>query len=271
MSETNSSERFFEVKTELFKGPIDLLLHLVKQNELPIEKVSLAEVADQYMAAVDDLRNFDLEVAAEYLVIAATLVSVKASVLLNEPVELVEDEEGRLIDPHEALLQKLREAAVYKEGAAELASRRVYGLDVFGPPSFLSQFEAPQAALKDHDAIALGIAFKKLLERTGADRALMTISFENISIVDGMTKILDRLKKFGGKLQFEQVFTAHSRQDMLISFIGLLELCKRSLIRVQQNKNFETIWIAIRGDGDNDVGPLSSEFDDNQDKVSANG
>ena len=270
MSESIIGERFFEVKTELFAGPIDLLLHLVKQNELPIEKLSLAEVADQYMAAVDELRNFDLEVAAEYLVIAATLVSVKASVLLTEPLELVEDDSGNMVDPHEALLQKLREAAVYKDGAAELAGRRLYGLDVFGPPSFLAHFEAPQVPLKDHDAMTLGVAFKKLLERTGADRALMTISFENISIVDGMTKILGQLKKVGGRLRFEQIFAAHSRQDLLITFIGLLELCKRNLISVSQDGNFDTIWIAHRSDDDDDGSPLTSEFDDDQ-KVTANG
>ncbi|RIL11386.1 MAG: segregation/condensation protein A, partial [Proteobacteria bacterium] len=101
---------FFEVKLDVFDGPIDLLLHLVKQNELPIEKVSLAKVASQYLECLEKMRYFDLDVAGEYLVIAATLVSIKSSILLNQPVELVEDEEGNLVDPHEELLNRLREA-----------------------------------------------------------------------------------------------------------------------------------------------------------------
>jgi segregation and condensation protein A len=94
MTETDAYSRFFEVKLELFDGPLDLLLHLVKKKELPIEKVSLSEVTGQYLECIKSLRYYDVEVAAEYLVIAATLLSVKASVLLNEPVELVPDENG---------------------------------------------------------------------------------------------------------------------------------------------------------------------------------
>ncbi len=92
VSEFEEYPHFFEVQVDLFKGPIDLLLHLVKQKELPLEEISLAEVADQYMHCLEQMRRFDLEIAGEYLVIAATLLSIKSSHLLNEPVELVEDD-----------------------------------------------------------------------------------------------------------------------------------------------------------------------------------
>jgi segregation and condensation protein A len=104
MSSAENYSRFFEVNLELFDGPLDLLLHLIKKRELPIEKVSLAEVTGQYLECIKSLRYYDVEVAAEYLVIAATMLSVKASVLLNDPVELVPDENGEMIDPHEVLL-----------------------------------------------------------------------------------------------------------------------------------------------------------------------
>ena len=114
--------QFFSVQTPLFDGPIDLLLHLVKTNELPITKLSLAEVAEQYMQCLDMMRSLDLEIAGEYLVIAATLLSIKSSVLLDEPVEMVPDEEGNLYDPYEALLEQLGELP--SPGAADLAPRQ---------------------------------------------------------------------------------------------------------------------------------------------------
>ncbi|NMC63810.1 MAG: segregation/condensation protein A, partial [SAR324 cluster bacterium] len=83
--------QLFNVSLPLFDGPIDLLLHLVKTNELPISKVSLAEVAEQYMQCLELMKSLDLDVAGEYLVIAATLLAIKSSFLLNEPVELVMD------------------------------------------------------------------------------------------------------------------------------------------------------------------------------------
>ncbi|MCB0334091.1 MAG: segregation/condensation protein A, partial [Bdellovibrionales bacterium] len=142
---------FFEVQLAFFQGPIDLLLHLVKRNELSIETVSLAEVASQYLECLDKMRQFDLEVAGEYLVIAATLLAIKSSVLLDEPIELVEDEDGNLVDPHEELLRRLREAEVYKDGAQALGQRHMYGIDVFSPPSLLSKVKAPPSEIKDHD------------------------------------------------------------------------------------------------------------------------
>jgi segregation and condensation protein A len=135
MSTPEQFSRFFEVKLELFDGPLDLLLHLVKKRELPIEKVSLSEVTGQYLECIKNLRYYDVEVAAEYLVIAATLLSVKASVLLNDPVELVVDESGSLVDPHEELLRRLRELEAFRAAAGDLANRPMLGCDVFAAPA----------------------------------------------------------------------------------------------------------------------------------------
>ena len=144
---TNGEKQFeaapFQVQLELFDGPIDLLLHLVKKNELAIERIALAKVATQYMECVERMRSMNLDMVAEYLVIAATLLSVKSSVLLNEPVELVVDEEGNLVDPHKVLLERLREAQVYREGASSLAQRKLLGQDVFSGPSHLKRVPAP--------------------------------------------------------------------------------------------------------------------------------
>ena len=238
MAETGSvvaDRAGFCISTGVFAGPIDLLLHLVKQNELPIERVSLAEVCEQYLLHVEKMKDMDLEVAAEYLVIAATLLSIKASVLLNEPVELVMDEEGNLIDPHEELLRRLREAQVYREGAFELGCRSVLGMDVFSPPSALGAYEAPPVVLKDHDALLLGKAFRLLLEKTGSTAQMMHISFDSVSVVQRMMDTLASLRRCGGRASFwDLVPSPRDRGALIVSLISLLELCKRAIIGVEQ-------------------------------------
>ncbi len=258
---TVESAHFFEVKLDLFNGPIDLLLHLVKQRELPIEKLALAEVADQYMRCIAQLQRYDLEVAGEYLVIAATLVSMKSSILLNEPVELIEDEEGNLVDPHEELLRRLREAQIYRDGASHLGRTPVLGIDVFAPHPTLHKVEDPDVRLADHDPMLLGKAFQKVLAGAGANQSLLTISVDSITIVERMMTILDTLKKSEGGVSFTRLIPDVGSVAAIVStFIALLELCKRQAIRVRQDVCFNEIYIGLASDT-TDLGPLESEFD----------
>lgn len=253
---------FFEVKLDQFNGPIDLLLHLVKQRELPIEQVSLAAVADQYMQCIVAVRDYDLEVAGEYLVIAATLLSIKSSILLNEPVELVEDEEGNLIDPHEELLRRLREAQIYKDGAEHLGRTPLLGVDVFSPPSCLDEFEDPETKFAQHDALLLGKAFKRVLEKSGASLDLITISVDSVSIVDRMMKIVDTLKASPQGLEFSGLIPdCCSKAAIVSTLIACLELCKRQAIHVRQDKEFDRILISIASENQQ-LGELHTEFDD---------
>lgn len=256
---------FFSVKVELFDGPIDLLLHLVKSRELPIEKLSLAEVAAQYLECVESMSHVDLDIAGEYLVIAATLVSIKAAVLLNQPVELVPDEDGNLVNPHDELLRRLREAEVYKEGAEHLCKRDYLGIDVFSPPSALKHFAAPQSSeLPAHNPMLLGKAFRKLLEKIDATAPLYTVMLESVSVIERMVGILDILQAAGEPLQFEKLIPDLSNRSLLIaSFVALLELCKRQAICVSQSENFEVIYVGLAGDK-LDLSQLSSEFDEPQ-------
>lgn len=252
---------FFEVKLDLFSGPIDLLLHLVKQRELPIEKVSLATITDQYLRCIESAQEFDLEIAGEYLVIAATLLSIKASIILNKPVELVPDEDGNMIDPHEELLRRLREAQIYKDGAEHLGRNPLLGIDVFAAPPSLSQFPDPDVTFVEHDPFLLARAFKKLLEHSGESAALLTFSVDSVSIVERMMTILDTLKANpAGVVFYKLIPDITSRASIISSFLALLELCKRQAIRVRQDESFEEIVVAIASN-EVDTEQLSSEFD----------
>lgn len=244
---------------DFFQGPVDLLLQLVKQNDLPIEKVSLAEVASQYLECVEAIKLIDLDIAGEYLVIAATLLSIKSSVLLDEPVELVPDEDGNLIDPHEELLQRLREAAIYRDGANFLESRKCLGIDVFAPPTRLADYKEVEASYGEHDPMLLGRAFRRLLEKV--DKGVYTVSFENISVVKLMTGMVDKLKQQRGPLSFLKLIPDLTNRSVILgSFIAMLELCKRQVIQVSQSDVFSDININLI-DEFSDTSMYLSDFD----------
>lgn len=257
----------FELKMEMFDGPIDLLLHLVKQNELPLEKLSLAQVATQYFEYLERMRHFDLEVAGEYLVIAATLVSLKSSIILNDPVELVLDEDGQMVNPHDVLLQRLREAAIYRDGADQLGQRSLLGIDVFDAPQSMSRVDGVTVTYKPHDVMLLGEAFRKILKKI-KDTPQYSVVLESVSVVERMMAILDILKGEPGGVDFTRLISDQTSRGAVIgSFVAMLELCKRHVIRVKQDQTFETILVVLAA-SDFDPkkfysqGELESEFDE---------
>ncbi|MFN4894346.1 MAG: segregation and condensation protein A [Pseudomonadota bacterium] len=236
MSTAEQFSRFFEVKLDLFDGPIDLLLHLVKKRELPIEKVSLAEVTGQYLECIKSLQYYDVELAAEYLVIAATLLSVKASVLLNDPVELVVDESGSLVDPHEELLRRLRELETYRAAAGELASRPTLGSEVFAAPSKGTKIDPALIPLADHQSELLVQAFQQVLTRLGEKARVFSITIDSVSVVERMRMVVDTIRARGGVSSFRDLFAGrYDRASAIGVFVAILELCKRRMIAVEQD------------------------------------
>jgi segregation and condensation protein A len=246
MSNAEQFSRFFEVKLDLFDGPLDLLLHLVKKRELPIERVSLAEVTGQYLECIKALQYYDIELAAEYLVIAATLLSVKASVLLNDPVELVIDESGALVDPHEELLRRLRELEAYRAAAADLSVRPTLGSEVFAPPVKGTKIDPALIPLADHQSELLAQAFRKVLARIGEQSRVFSITIDSVSVVERMRRVVDSMRLRGGASTFSELLgSGYDRVSAIGVFVALLELCKRRMIAVEQAGPCEEISIRL--------------------------
>ncbi|MEZ4754302.1 MAG: segregation/condensation protein A [Bdellovibrionota bacterium] len=271
MSESDNFDgfsHFFEVSLDQFSGPIDLLLHLVKLNELEIEKLALAKVASQYLACINRAKNYDLEVAGEYLVIAATLLSIKSSLLLDDPIEFVTNEDGELVNPHDELLFRLREAEVYKEGADLLGNFARLGEEVFDSPPKLRGIPSPPEKFKDHNPLLLGKAFGKLLAGLDGEANLYRVSLESISIVDRMIEVLKFLKIAKEAVVFYKLVPdLTSKSSIVGTLCALLELCKRQAIKVRQDSDEDEIMIALSG-ADLDLTNLTSEFDQlNQEEV----
>ncbi len=263
MSTPEQFSRFFEVKLELFDGPLDLLLHLVKKRELPIEKVSLAEVTSQYLECIKNLRYYDVEVAAEYLVIAATLLSVKASVLLNDPVELVVDETGSLVDPHDELIRRLRELEAFRAAAGDLGNRPTLGSEVFAAPSKGTKIDPALIPLADHQSELLVQAFQAVLTKLGEKARVFSITVDSVSVVERMRLVVDSIRAVGGISTFSQILGEKADRGKAIGiFIALLELCKRRMITVSQDGPRSEIAIKL-----SDVTEAAASVPENVDEL----
>jgi segregation and condensation protein A len=248
MSTAEQFSRFFEVKLDLFDGPIDLLLHLVKKRELPIEKVSLAEVTGQYLECIKALQYYDVELAAEYLVIAATLLSVKASVLLNDPVELVVDENGALVDPHEELLRRLKDLEAFRAAAGNLGERPLLGSEVFAAPAKGTKIDPALIPLADHQSELLAEAFRRVLQKLGEKGKVFSITIDSVSVVERMRMVVDTIRSAGGVSSFSTLLgETYDRAKAIGVFVALLELCKRRMISVEQEAPRAEISIRLSG------------------------
>lgn len=265
LGEDDSSQLLFTVNLDLFDGPMDLLLHLVKQHELPIERVSLAAVTQQYMAILDEAVELDFELAGEYLVVAATLLAIKSSILLNKPIEVQLDTESDGPDPEEELLRRLRELERFRSGAQQLGERPLLGIDVFAPVP--EPFAPGPPVLRDHDALLLGRALRRLLDRTPAELRSLVITTDSVPIAARMVQVIERLSAAPGGLSFPSLVGEFVTIPAIIAtFLALLELCKRQAILVEQQGVFGdiTISLAAMDAGEASILPvesLISEFD----------
>jgi segregation and condensation protein A len=261
----------FSVNLDLFDGPMDLLLHLVKQHELPIERVSLALVTEQFMAILDEAVELDFELAGEYLVVAATLLAIKSSILLNKPVEVQIDQAEEGPDPEEELLQRLRELERFRESAQQLGARPLLGVDVFAPVP--EPFAPGPPVLRDHDALLLGRALRRLIDRAPAELRSLVITTDSVPIAARMVQVIERLTASHHGVPFsELVGEAATVPTIIATFLALLELCKRQAIQVEQPAVFGDILISLAppthsGEPLSATTMLTSEFDQQNESV----
>ena len=263
---TNNNTNSFTVELDAFDGPIDLLLHLVKRQELEISKLSLSAICHQYLSYVEQMRQLDLDMASEYLVIAATLVSIKSSLMLNREVELVADEDGDMFDPHEQLLLRLREAEIYKEAANRFSDISQFNLDVFAPKSTLSKFSSVDMGLANHESHLLVKALHKALDRL-ADRKAYQIVLESVSIVERMNFLMESLTS-RGRIKFVDLLAEAGSKSMVIgTFLAVLELSKRQIICIS-GETVDEVSVALVDVSS--TADLSSEYDISPEAIEAN-
>ena len=225
----------YSVKLSVFEGPLDLLLHLIRHNEVDITDIPIARIAEQYLDTIVLMQELNLDVAAEYLVMAATLALIKSRMLL--PHESQEDEEG--IDPRAELVQRLLEYQRFKEAAEALSRRRLLGRDVFsviGP--------GPERTPESEREIEVGLfelvaAFRDVLDNTQATDRKHEVETEHVTVRDRMMVVMDLLEA-NESIEFMRIFetgegaSRPSRAILVVTFLAVLELARLSALRIYQ-------------------------------------
>ncbi len=230
-----------------FEGPLDLLLHLCQKHELNILDIPISFVTEKYLEYLALMQLMQLDVAAEYLVMAATLAHIKSKMLLPAPPPGQEDEEDPEdeMDPREALIRRLLEYQKYKDAGQQLAARGVAGRDVFlrGAPVEEAVRQGP-APLAELPLFALVDAFQKVLERSKV-KLSHDIVADRISLSDRITELSDLLQ-VRKRIQFDEMFEGlASKADLVITFLALLEMTKLRMTRLRQSEPLGPLYIEL--------------------------
>ena len=220
------------VQLEIFEGPLDLLLHLIKKNEVSITDIPIAAITEQYLATMELMQTLNLDVAGEFLVMAATLIHIKSRELLPGGDEEPEEDEG--VDPRAELVRRLLEYQRYKEAAAQLEQREVLTRDVFiraSPPVE----EAGPREFREVSVFELLGALKRVIDRLPKD-AVHEVTLDKITVREKMTVLLDKLRN-ERRVIFESLFAeVKSRLEIVVTFLAMLELVKVRAICIFQDE-----------------------------------
>ena len=233
----------YKCKLKIFEGPLDLLLHLLKEQKMDICDIPIAEITKQYMQYLEMMQELNLELVGEYLVMAAELTRIKSKALLPSPEMSEEDDFGGGEDPRSELIRRLREYQRYRDAAFELRMKEHDRQQVFsrgGEIEIEESSETPE--LMDATVFDLFTAYQKILDSKSFEKDY-EIEITTMSVTDRMQYILDILNS-SDSVTFESLFTVlNSKQEIIVTFLGILELMRLKLMRVQQSQHFETIRI----------------------------
>jgi segregation and condensation protein A len=252
----------YNVKIDAFEGPLDLLLHLINRLEIDIYDIPVAQITEQYLIYIKTMSELKLDIASEFLVMAATLLAIKSKMLLPKHEEELDDLDSEISyeeDPRDELVERLIEYRKYKEAAHDLKSlEEERGLMYTKPPSDLSDFAKDKQPEKTEINVTLYdmlAAFQKLLRRKKLQRPMATkIARQEISIEARMTEIMNELKLIKGRKNFNDLFPVAAKEHIVVTFLAVLELIKRKEIDIEQHENFGDIFVHAVKEGAEGLG-----------------
>jgi segregation and condensation protein A len=234
----------YKIVLETFEGPMALLMHLIEKNQLDIYDIPIAEVTEQYLFYIRAMEEFNIDIASEFLVMAATLLQIKSRMLLPKPP--VADEAVEEIDPRQELVDRLLEYRKFKQAAGaleEFLRQREKLVSRSAAADFGTKLILPEGLRLD-DLIE---AFAAVWESAADDFAF--IAREEISVQDKMQDILYLLHKNNGKMEFKHCFIrSGSRTEMVTAFLALLELIRLKRVKIRQDMSFGPIYLKL-GEG----------------------
>jgi len=246
-SDFESSPESYSVKLEAFEGPLDLLIHLIKKNEVNIYDIPIALITQQYLDYIDVMKELNLDTVGEFLVMAATLIHIKSKMLLPRPESAEEGEPEE--DPREALVRRLLEHQKFRAAAELLHERAVLrGAQWIRPDGRIAEIAGAEYAYEPEvevDLFSLLAAFRGVLERA-KQRPKMVLPPEEVPVEVRIEQLLARLSETEA-CGFEDLFSKDdTRGAMILTFLALLEMIRLKLIRVFQTAAFGSIRVYKR-------------------------
>jgi segregation and condensation protein A len=224
----------YKVTLDIFEGPLDLLLYLIKKNEVDIYDIPIAVITDQYLEYLDLMKALNLDVVGEFLVMASTLTAIKSRMLLPPSEDEEEGDEG--IDPRAELMEHLLEYQRYKEAAHQLKDRELLEKDIF------TRNQSEEQSLQvDKDTAVIEVnlfdlvdALRKVIERKDLAGDFIEVTVEKISVKDKMVAILEKLKE-NQQITFQSLFDEiTTKHEIIVAFLSILELMRLRAVKVFQ-------------------------------------
>ena len=232
----------YKVKLEIFEGPLDLLLYLIRKDELNIHDIPIATITEQYIQYLELMKMLDLDIAGEFIVMAATLIHIKSKMLLPEEAESIEEEEQ---DPRDELVRKLLEYKKFKEAAEQLKNMEAKSKEVFVRPSTKDDIDLNSTGDElyfEANIFDLLSAFSKVLKEVPKDKFYEVLKDE-ITVSDKIHEIFHILVK-RPTLYFLELFEeAKNKLEIIATFLALLELIRMKEVLIRQDKVFGDIKI----------------------------
>lgn len=234
-------EEAYKIKLPAFEGPMDLLLHLIKENKIDIYDIPIALITNRYLQYIEMMKDLNLEIAGDFLVMAATLIHIKSKMML--PVD-EETEEEESEDPRFELVQRLLEYKTYKDAALGLKEREEEWSNIFHREASADKSDETEEAepfLFDVNLFDLLGAFKKILDN--APPEVVEITREILTVKDKISFIMDMLED-KETIRFDDLFAKDkTKPQLIVTFIAFLELIRLGLIKAYQEKDFGNIWL----------------------------
>ena len=238
----------YKIKINEFEGPLDLLLHLVKISNIDIYDININEITDQYFSYIHQMEELNIDIASEYLVMAATLMEIKSKSLLpkvkEDPLEEEEEEEVT----RENLIEKLIEYQKYKEITKDFKKLEHHRREIYTKaPSNLNEI-SPQKLVPDENATIDNLveAWEKFLLRKNMEKPITTrVTTKEYSVKRRKSDIVSFLKT-KKKDEFEDLFDNYNKSYIVVTFMSILELAKENTVNLTQENSFDKIYIELK-------------------------
>lgn len=232
----------YEVKIDAFEGPLDLLLHLIKESKVDIWDIEIVDITTQYLGYIKKMESLNLNIASEYIVMASELIEMKSKLLLPRHKDVEEEEEE---DPREVLIQRLIEYQQYKDVTSKFKELSEVRQEVYTKiPESLKEYQEDGIVMNSDVTLDdLMTAFEKFLKRKDAEKPLSTTVTKKEISVEERRKSIRGILQIKKKVDFFELFDTVTKEYIVVTFLAILEMARKSELLIRQENNFEQIIV----------------------------